>query len=193
MTIEATLTNEEKRVLKALAEHGEVTPQALLDATGLGELVEVMNAASWLQAKELVRTSEEMRHRYELTDEGRRCVEEGLPERVALELLTEAGGALPMSELTGTDRLDPSLRGVMIGQLKARRQPKATGPRSRSSHSSPRASRTRRRSTPTGSRTSSSDPTCSSGATCRCAASVSRARATRSRRSTSPSWSRPTR
>ncbi len=119
MGIEETLTNEEKRVLKALeAAGGPAEPEALLEATGLDELVEVMNAASWLEGKGLVRTTEEMHHIYELDDEGRRCLDEQLPERRALRLIHEAGGELAMQELTSHEALAPHERGVAVGQLK---------------------------------------------------------------------------
>lgn len=120
MTLEETLTNEEKHVLKALAKLGESEPSAVLAETGMEELVEVMNAASWLQGKGLVRTSEEMRHRYALTDEGRRCLAERLPERRALDALVEAGGELAMAELTQHPSLAPHEKGIAVGQLKSK-------------------------------------------------------------------------
>mgnify|MGYP000681121595 CR=1 FL=1 len=45
----------EKKVLKALLELGRGSPEEILRASGLNQLVEVMNASSWLQAKGLVK------------------------------------------------------------------------------------------------------------------------------------------
>ncbi len=116
--VQATLTNQEKRVLKALADLGETTPEDVLQHTELDELVEVMNAASWLEAKDLVRTTEEMRHAYRLDEEGRHCLDHGLPERRALTAIHGAGGELAMADLTSLDTLEEHERGVAVGQLK---------------------------------------------------------------------------
>jgi phenylalanyl-tRNA synthetase alpha chain len=118
-TIE-TLTNEEKHLLNALRETGEIQPEDLVAETELDELVEVMNAASWLEAKDLVRQTENVRRMFRLTDEGRHCVENELPERRALRVLTEAGGEGPMQQLTTHESLEEHERGVAIGQLKAK-------------------------------------------------------------------------
>jgi len=113
-----TLSNEETHVLEALAETGEAEPEAVLEASGLDELVQVMNAASWLEAKGLARTTEEVQRVFRLTDEGQRCLDEQLPERRALAVLDEAGGETSMQSLTTSDELAEHERGVAIGQLK---------------------------------------------------------------------------
>ncbi|MDX1611964.1 MAG: phenylalanine--tRNA ligase subunit alpha, partial [Candidatus Thermoplasmatota archaeon] len=118
--IKQTLTHQEKRVLKALLDLGETTPENVLENVELDELVEVMNAASWLQAKGLVRTTEEVRHAYKLDAEGHHCVEHKLPERRALDAITAAGGEMPMAELTQLESLEPHERGVAVGQLKTK-------------------------------------------------------------------------
>ncbi len=116
--LEETLSNEEKHVLNALAETGQAEPGTVLEESGLDELVQVMNAASWLEGKGLVRSTEEMKRVYRLTEEGQRCVQAGLPERRALAVLDAAGGEAPMQALTTSDELEEHETGVAIGQLK---------------------------------------------------------------------------
>ncbi|PSG96390.1 phenylalanine--tRNA ligase subunit alpha [Thermoplasmatales archaeon SW_10_69_26] len=115
-----TLTNEEKHVLDALRETGEIQPEDLVAETELDELVEVMNASSWLESKGLVRQDENVRRMFRLTDEGRHCVANELPERRALRVLSEAGGECPMQTLTTHETLEEHERGVAIGQLKSK-------------------------------------------------------------------------
>jgi phenylalanyl-tRNA synthetase alpha chain len=112
------LSNEEKRLLNALKGKGDVEPETLLEATELEELVEVMNAASWLEAKGLVRTTERMRQWFRVTDEGHHCLEVRLPERRALDVIADHGGACAMDTLTTHASIEPHERGVAVGQLK---------------------------------------------------------------------------
>ena len=49
------------------------------------EMVKTMNAASWLQSKGLVKMEERLFKEYEITEEGKRFLEEGLPERRILK------------------------------------------------------------------------------------------------------------
>jgi phenylalanyl-tRNA synthetase alpha chain len=115
-----TLTNEEKHVLQALEETGEIEPEDLLAVSDLEELVEVMNAASWLESKGLVRQTEDVQRVYRLTDEGTHCIENDLPERRALRVLDGKGGECPMQTLTTHPTLEEHERGVAIGQLKSK-------------------------------------------------------------------------
>jgi phenylalanyl-tRNA synthetase alpha chain len=92
------LSNPEKRVLLTLQKTGDgSSPEKVLEAGGFGQLVEIMNAANWLQSKGLVVIEESSQRIYCLkaTD----VVEKGLPERRALRLMEAAGGQLKMSEL----------------------------------------------------------------------------------------------
>src|SRR5437773_621476 len=86
----AELSYLEKKVLLALEKPKKATPEELRTAGKFRELVEVMNAASWLQAKGLVAMKERVVHTYRLArpDVARRS----LPERKALKALIKAGG-----------------------------------------------------------------------------------------------------
>src|SRR5947208_6834818 len=90
----AELSYLEKKVLLALEKPKKATPEELRTAGKFRELVEVMNAASWLQAKGLVTMKERVVHTYRLArpDVARRS----LPERKALKALIKAGGRLPV-------------------------------------------------------------------------------------------------
>ncbi len=92
------LSNQEKRVLLTLQKTGDgSSPEKVLEAGGFGQLVEVMNAANWLQAKGLIAIQESTQKLYSL--KAKDVLEKGLPERQALRLLDSAGGQVRMSEL----------------------------------------------------------------------------------------------
>jgi len=49
------------------------------------EMVKTMNAASWLQSKGLVKMEERLFKEYEITEEGKRFLQDGLPEKKVLK------------------------------------------------------------------------------------------------------------
>ena len=74
------LSPMEKQLLLLLKEkEGKAKPEEIEM-----ELVKVMNAASWLQSKGLVRMEERLIKEYELTKEGERFLKEGLPEKILI-------------------------------------------------------------------------------------------------------------
>src|SRR5256884_3618815 len=78
----------EKKVLLALAKLEKASPEEIRAAGKFHELVEVMNAASWLQAKGLVTMKERVVHSYRLArPQGAR---RQLPERKALKAAIKA-------------------------------------------------------------------------------------------------------
>ncbi|MCD6513161.1 MAG: phenylalanine--tRNA ligase subunit alpha [Thermoplasmata archaeon] len=94
----------EKKLLLELQRHdGSAAPEEI-DM----ELVKTMNAASWLQSKRLVNMEERLVKEYELTDEGRRFLEEGLPEK---KLLSMDGAGVDEVE----EKFGKKDAGIMIG------------------------------------------------------------------------------
>lgn len=92
-----TLSTAEKKVLKALAGcDGDASPRELMDETGL-EQVKVMNASSWLESKGLAQMEEDLESSYQITEEGQRFLQEGLPEVQVIELVLD--GINQFSEL----------------------------------------------------------------------------------------------
>ncbi len=66
----------EKKLLLELEKHdGKAKPEEI-DM----EMVKVMNAVSWLQSKKLVSIEEKLAKEYEITEEGKKFLKEGLPE-----------------------------------------------------------------------------------------------------------------
>src|SRR5207247_9575504 len=82
----------EKKVLRALGKLKKASPEELKAAGKFRELVEVMNAASWLQAKGLVTMKERVVHSFRLASPaaGRKA----LPARKALRALIKAHGKM---------------------------------------------------------------------------------------------------
>src|SRR5207249_1375845 len=112
----AELSYLEKKVLLTLEKRKKATPEELRTAGKFRELVEVMNAASWLQAKGLVTMKERVVHTYRLArpDVARRS----LPERKALKALIKAGGRLPVPKLQAACRFDDGELAVALGWLR---------------------------------------------------------------------------
>src|SRR6267378_2120879 len=112
----AELSYLEKKVLLALGKRKKATPEELKAAGKFRELVEVMNAASWLQAKGLVTMKERVLHTFRLArpDAARRP----LPERKALKALIKAGGRLSVPKLQAACRFDDGELAVALGWLR---------------------------------------------------------------------------
>ncbi|NLX46953.1 MAG: phenylalanine--tRNA ligase subunit alpha [Euryarchaeota archaeon] len=92
------LSHSEKKVLVALQRlEGRASPDKVFEEGGFQQLVEVMNAASWLQSKGVVDIEESARKAYGLRD--RSLLEKGVPERRALALIGERGGSLGVKDL----------------------------------------------------------------------------------------------
>ena len=92
------LSYPEKKVLITLQRMGsDITPEQLLEAGGFSQMVEVMNASSWLHSKGLVIIAESAHKVYSL--KSRETIEKGLPERRAIMAIQAAGGSLRMSDL----------------------------------------------------------------------------------------------
>ena len=108
------LSYNEKRLLIALEARGGVASPADLIADGaFGLEVEIMGAASWLESKGLARISESSEKFYVLTDPS---AAEGLPERVAIILISQAGGSMDMDALARG--MDGGMDKVAVGWLK---------------------------------------------------------------------------
>ena len=111
------LSLSEKKVLLALKTlQGKGSPVDIFRTGQFTQEVEIANASSWLQSKKLVLVENHMRTVYSLGKEGKRFVEKGLPERRALQMLSQRNGILSLKELSGF--LDGDEIPVAIGWLK---------------------------------------------------------------------------
>ncbi len=107
----------EKKVLKALNELKSASPEDIQRASGLSQLVEVMNASSWLQAKGLVKIDEVISSRYALRHPD--SAAKPLPERIALELLAkEHRGKGSMADLKRSDKLKDDEISIALGWIR---------------------------------------------------------------------------
>src|SRR2546430_5887638 len=115
-TSAAELSYLEKKVLLTLSKRKKATPEELKSAGKFRELVEVMNAASWLQAKGLVTMKERVLHTYRLARPD--VIRRPLPERKALRALIKAGGRVPVPKLQAACRFDDGELAVALGWLR---------------------------------------------------------------------------
>src|SRR2546423_7393527 len=115
-TSAAELSCLEKKVLLTLSKRKKATPEELKSAGKFRELVEVMNAASWLQAKGLVTMKERVLHTYRLARPD--VIRRPLPERKALRALCKGGGRGPVPKLQAACRFDDGELAVALGWLR---------------------------------------------------------------------------
>ncbi len=112
------LSHSEKKVLVALQKlEGRASPEKVFEAGDFQQLVEVMNAASWLQSKGAVEIEESARKAYALRD--RSLLEKGVPERRAIVLIGEKGGSLGVKDLEASMGKEES--SMAIGWLMKKR------------------------------------------------------------------------
>lgn len=114
--VAAELSYLEKRVLLALKGVGKASPEEIRAAGKFRELVEVMNAASWLQAKGLVSMKERVVRSYRLAKPGVERKE--LPERKALRSLVKAKGSVSIPKLQTACKFDEDELAIALGWLR---------------------------------------------------------------------------
>ena len=82
------LSQNEKKVLLTLKKlNGQASPESILKSGDFTQLVEVMNASSWLRSKKLVEIKDHINTVYALGKEGKEYLKKGLPEKRALKLI----------------------------------------------------------------------------------------------------------
>jgi phenylalanyl-tRNA synthetase alpha chain len=120
MDVEKTLkelSQNEKKVLLALKKlHGKGSLNEIFRTGDFSLDVEISNAASWLQSKKLVLIDNTITTIYSLGKEGKQFVEKGLPEKRALQLLSDKKGTATLHDLSTV--LHPDEISVAIGWLK---------------------------------------------------------------------------
>ncbi len=85
------LSRNEKILLKRLIEKGGEDSLSNLTRDLSLTIVEIMNAASWLKMKGILKIDERINVEYYLTDEGKKYLEKGLPERIIFNYIVESG------------------------------------------------------------------------------------------------------
>ncbi len=109
------LSHNEKRLLLALEERGgSATTADLVSGGAFSVEVEAMSAASWLESKGLAAISERSDRFYVLTDES--AVSVGLPERVAITIIGDNGGSMPMADMEAA--MPEGMGRIAVGWLK---------------------------------------------------------------------------
>jgi phenylalanyl-tRNA synthetase alpha chain len=106
----------EKRVLLALGKLKKASPEAIRAAGKFRAIVEVMNAASWLQAKGLVSMKERIVRSYRLARPG--IARRALPERKALTAVIKARGKIPVPKLKAACKFTEGDLAVALGWLR---------------------------------------------------------------------------
>lgn len=107
----------EKMVLKALDQLRSASPEDIRRESGLEQLVEVMNASSWLQAKGLVKIDESITKSFSLRSP--KAADKPLPERVALEMLAaRPGGKGSMADLKRAGTLTNGEIAIALGWIR---------------------------------------------------------------------------
>lgn len=115
-TVVEELSNAEKKFLLTLKTLGEASPEEVMKKGKFSQMVEVMNAASWLQSKQLVIITEKVRNYYTLAK--KQVAQKDLPERRALRILKKHRGIADIKTLSKSSKLKPNEVQVAIGWMK---------------------------------------------------------------------------
>jgi phenylalanyl-tRNA synthetase alpha chain len=110
------LSNAEKRFILTLKKLGKASPEEIRKEGGFSLLVEVMNAASWLQSKGLVQMTERVRNHYALAK--KQMASKDLPERRALKILKKNRGSTEIDTLKNSSKLKSHEVQVAVGWMK---------------------------------------------------------------------------
>jgi len=114
------LSQNEIKVLLTLKKlKGESSPENILKNGDFTQEVEVMNAASWLQSKKLVKINDHIKAVYSLGKEGKQFLKNGLPEKRSLKLISEKNGKASLKELSKI--LQKHETPIAIGWLKRKK------------------------------------------------------------------------
>jgi len=114
--IKDELSFNEIKVLLTIKSMDFATPEQLVQKGGFRQLVEVMNAISWLQSKQLVHVSEEVEISYTLAK--KQYANKALPERRALRVLKKLDGIMSVKELQRSKKLGKPEIPIALGWLK---------------------------------------------------------------------------
>jgi phenylalanyl-tRNA synthetase alpha chain len=110
------LSYVERKVLLTLGPREKASPEDIREAGKFRALVEVMNAASWLQAKGLVTMKERVVRTYRIARA--EAAKRPLPERKALQAAIKAGGRIPVPKLQAACKFDEADLAVALGWLR---------------------------------------------------------------------------
>ena len=110
------LSQNEKKVLLTLSKiKKKVSPKEIFENGDFDKDVEVINAASWLQTKKLVKIEDNIKSIYFLGNEGKIFLKKGFPERRAINLLVKKK-KISLNDLV--DVLEKNEIPIAIGWLK---------------------------------------------------------------------------
>jgi phenylalanyl-tRNA synthetase alpha chain len=104
----------ERRLLLALKDGKEADMETIKRRTGLPE-ASISRASLWLSHKNYLEVREIEEVFLQLDLEGRRFLEEGLPERRLIKRLVDAGGSAPIEEVKQLSRLSSEDFNIAIG------------------------------------------------------------------------------
>jgi len=112
--LEGLSYNEKKLLLALDARKGTASPADLIADGQFSLEVEIMGAASWLESKGLAKINETSEKFITLNDT--HVVGVGLPERVAIRNIDEAGGKIDMDVLA--EHMPGGMDKIAVGWLK---------------------------------------------------------------------------
>ena len=109
-----SLNQSERKVLKVLDNFNSFYD--IVKVTGLKD-IEVMRALQWLQNKNIIKIKEEQKEIVNLDENGRKYLNNGLPERIFLEALDKPCSMIDLAKKTGLSNEEIS---ISLGVLKSK-------------------------------------------------------------------------
>ena len=116
VSVADSLSYLEKKVLLTLKDNDPATPEEIRKAGGFRELVEVMNASSWLVSKSLVGMRERVERHYRLAR--KQWASKALPERRLLRALSKARGRASLAALPKRASLSEEEFSIALGWMR---------------------------------------------------------------------------
>lgn len=77
-------------------------------------------AVEWLRSKEMIKIEEKVHHKIEILGEGKRAIEQGLPERRLIEILKKLGGEAKLDELNKAFNSTPQEFSAAFGYARSK-------------------------------------------------------------------------
>lgn len=111
------LSQNEKKVLIEINKlGGKASPDEIFKQGNFNQIVEVMNATSWLQSKKLVEIKDIIKTVYFIGDEGKQFLKNGFPEKRALKFINKNSGTVNLENLSNV--LETTEIPLAVGWLK---------------------------------------------------------------------------
>ncbi|MCP8307471.1 MAG: phenylalanine--tRNA ligase subunit alpha [archaeon] len=109
----------ERRLLLSLARNGGGLIEDVASRANMS-MDQARRAVEWLRSKEMIKVEEKVRHKIEILEEGKRAIEQGLPERRLIEILKKLNGEAKLDEISKAFNSTPQEFSAALGYARSK-------------------------------------------------------------------------